>query len=157
MGLLEHEVGESADDVVTTDTTCKSSLDYSRVVLAGFSQEGALALYTGMTQHRKQQTGFRLGGIVVMSGYLPRSKQFTVAHGSESTPILHCHGEQDSVVPVQAAELSRARVSSLVKEMGGDDELYKVKTYSDLDHSVSMDELNDVAAFLKSVIPPIAD
>ena len=61
------------------------------------------------------------------------------------------------MVPVQAAELSRARVSSLVKEMGGDDELYKVKTYSDLDHSVSMEELNDVAAFLKSVIPPIAD
>ena len=158
LGLLEHEVGESADDVTTDNNTCKSSLDYSRVVLAGFSQGGALALYTGMTQHRKQQTsGLGLGAIVVMSGYLPRSKQFTVAHGSESTPILHCHGEQDSVVPVQAAELSRARVSSLVKEMGGDDELYKVKTYSDLDHSVSMDELNDVAAFLKSVIPPIAD
>ena len=170
LDLLEHEVvgpleeATTEDDVTKNDNTssCKSTtLDYSRVVLAGFSQGGALALYTGMTQHRKQQPskGLELGGIVVMSGYLPRSKQFTVANGSESTPILHCHGEQDSVVPVQAAEISRDRVSSLVKEMGGedDDELYKVKTYSDLDHSVSMEELNDVASFLKSVIPPIAE
>ena len=34
---------------------------------------------------------------------------------------------------------------------------YEVKTYSGLDHSVSIDELNDVAAFLKRVIPPISD
>lgn len=152
LGLLEEEVGQD-----TNDETCKSSVDYSRIVLAGFSQGGALALYTGMTQHRKQsQVGLGLAGIVVMSGYLPRSKQFAVAPGSESTPILHCHGKEDSVVPVQATELSRARVSSLLEEMDGKD-TYEVKTYPGLDHSVSMDELNDVAAFLRRVIPPISD
>ncbi|KAL7532570.1 hypothetical protein ACHAXR_005830, partial [Thalassiosira sp. AJA248-18] len=144
LGLLEDEA--------------KSSVDYSRVVLAGFSQGGALALYTGMTQLRKQsQMGLGLAGIVVMSGYLPRSKEFAVAKGSENTPILHCHGREDSVVPVQATELSKARVTSLVDEMGGSSDSYEVKTYPGLDHSVSMDELNHVATFLRRVVPPIVD
>mmetsp|Transcript_11287 Transcript_11287/g.20696 ORF Transcript_11287/g.20696 Transcript_11287/m.20696 type:complete len:340 (+) Transcript_11287:48-1067(+) len=152
VGLMEEEAGRDTND----ETSCKSSpVDYSRIVLAGFSQGGALALYTGMTQHRNKQNqvGLGLAGIVVMSGYLPRSKQFAVAPGSERTPILHCHGKEDSVVPVQATELSRARV---LEEMDGKD-TYEVKTYPGLDHSVSMDELNDVAAFLKRVLPTISD
>lgn len=132
----------------------QNSIDYRRIVLAGFSQGGALALYTGMTQTRKNQsTGLGLAGILVMSGYLPRSKQFTVAPGSESTPILHCHGKEDSVVPVEAASMSQARVSALFEKMGGKKESYEVKLYSGLDHSVSMEELNDVVAYLKRVIP----
>ena len=60
------------------------------------------------------------------------------------------------MVPVQAAALSKERVSSLLKEIdGGNDNSYEVKTYVGLDHSVAIDELNDVAAFLKRVIPPI--
>lgn len=114
-------------------------------------------MYTGMTQLRKHNNvGLGLGGIVVMSGYLPRSKTFTIASGSEKTPIFHCHGEQDSTVPVQAALLSKQRISSLSKDMGGNENSYEIKTYAGLDHSVSIDELNDVAAFLTRVIPPIA-
>lgn len=164
LDLVENEVlgDESHVDTTAATATCDStsSLDYSRIVLAGFSQGGALALFTGMTQMRKKgsNNGLGLGGIVVMSGYLPRSSGFTIAPGSEKTPILHCHGKEDSVVPVQAAALGRERVSSLLKEMGaGNENSYEVKTYAGLDHSVSIDELNDVAAFLKRVIPPISD
>lgn len=157
LSLVENEVSGNDSSATTTDTACVNPLDYSRIVLAGFSQGGALALYTGMTQLRKQSNvGLGLAGITVMSGYLPRSKAFAIAAGSEKTPILHCHGEQDSVVPVQATALSRERVSSLLKEMGSwDENLYEVKTYAGLDHSVAIEELNDVAAFLKRVIPPI--
>ena len=60
------------------------------------------------------------------------------------------------MVPVQAAALSKERVSSLLKERsGGNENSYEVKTYAGLDHSVAIDELNDVAAFLKRVIPTI--
>lgn len=158
LGLVESEVSGYGSSSTAAATACVNHpLDYSRIVLAGFSQGGALALYTGMTQSRRQSTaGLGLGGITVMSGYLPRSKAFAIAAGSENTPILHCHGEQDSVVPVQAAALSKERVSSLLKEIdGGNDNLYEVKTYAGLDHSVAIEELNDVAAFLKRVIPPI--
>jgi predicted esterase len=164
VGVESRGVDTTAATATTTKTTTTcdstSSLDYSRIVLAGFSQGGALALFTGMTQMRKKDSknGLGLGGIVVMSGYLPRSSGFAIAPGSEKTPILHCHGKEDSVVPVQAAALSRERVSSLLKEMGaGNENSYEVKTYAGLDHSVSIDELNDVAAFLKQVIPPISD
>lgn len=159
MKLVDDEVGisDNEDNNENDEKECKSSLDYSRVVLAGFSQGGALALYTGMSQHRTKESklGLGLAGIVVMSGYLPNSKQFTVAKGSESTPILHCHGIDDNVVPVQATEVAKARVDELVTEMGVDtnSNLYQVKTYRGLDHSVSMEELNDVANFLKRVIP----
>lgn len=157
LGLVEKEVG-SRD--TNDETTCKSSsVDYSRVVLAGFSQGGALALYTGMSQHRKNSdtVGLGLAGIVVMSGYLPRASQLEVPAGSENTPILHCHGEVDSVVPVQATDVSQARVSSLMEGIGGNSNLYEVKKYPGLDHSVAMDELNDVVSFLKRVIPPMSD
>lgn len=147
LGLLEAEA----------EAVSEPPADHSRTVLAGFSQGGALALYAGMTGRREHGgAGLGLAGIVVMSGYLPRSTRFAVAPGAEGTPILHCHGREDPVVPVQAAELSRARVSSLAEEMGEKD-TYDVKTYPGLDHSVSMDELNDVAAFLRRVVPPILE
>jgi len=170
----------SSSDIGNTSTTLlpRHSVDYSRVVLAGFSQGGALALYAGMTQRRRrrrrddggsQTRGLGLAGIVVMSGYLPRPHEFSVASGSEHTPILHCHGIDDTVVPVRATELGRERVSELVGEMtagaategvggeGGNDtrNTYEVKTYAGLQHGVSMEELDDVVEFLGRVIPPI--
>ena len=56
---------------------------------------------------------------------------------------------------VEAAGLSKDRVSSLMEDKGGKKELYQVKTYRGLDHSVLMEELDDVSAFLNKVIPPI--
>lgn len=159
LGLIENEVGSRISDG-EDDETCKSSspsssVGYSRIVFAGFSQGGAVALYTGMTQRRaRTQMGLGLAGIVVMSGYLPRASQFAIAKGSEDTPILHCHGTDDQVVPVQATDLSKERVTSALERTGGRS-TYGVKTYPGLDHSVSMEELDDVAAFLKRVIPPI--
>lgn len=154
LSLMEDEVIPNAND--------GHCVDYSRIVLAGFSQGGALALYTGMASTRKainsqpsnKPQGLGLAGILIMSGYLPRSKSFAIAPGSESTPILHCHGKQDSVVPVEATELSRNHVTSLMEKMGGKKESYEVKLYSGLDHSVSMDELDDVVTFLRRVLPP---
>jgi len=73
------------------------ALPYSRMMLAGFSQGGALSLYTGL-QLGQEQDGTdgdtcadqeeRLAGIVVMSGYLPAAKQVKVTPGLETTPIF---------------------------------------------------------------------
>lgn len=68
-----------------------NGLPYRRMVLAGFSQGGALSLFTGLQLPRE----LKLGGIVVMSGYLPAARVFDITPGLGDTPIMHCHGEAD--------------------------------------------------------------
>ncbi|KAL3788970.1 hypothetical protein ACHAW5_005626 [Stephanodiscus triporus] len=105
MDLVEGEIAAVNDDTTSTSCNESSSLDYSRIVLAGFSQGGALALYAGMTQNRRKRSsddeavGLGLAGIVVM---------------------------------MQAAKSSKERVSSLVKESGvGNGETYEVRHIAD--------------------------
>src|SRR5262249_8693002 len=68
-----------------------------RVVLAGFSQGGALALYVGM---RYAQT---LRGILVLSAYelLADTREAECGPANRPTPLLGCHGSYDPMVPVE--------------------------------------------------------
>jgi len=123
----------------------EKELPYKRMVLMGFSQGAALSLYTGMQLSGEK----KLGGIVIMSGYLPAKSQFSITEGLADTPILHCHGEADPMVQIGVARKSQ---SVLKNEMGAEN--YELKTYPGLVHSVSMDELQDVQNFLQEVLPP---
>ncbi|KAL7581424.1 hypothetical protein ACA910_022006 [Epithemia clementina (nom. ined.)] len=121
-----------------------TGLAYNRMVLAGFSQGGALSLYTGMQLKRSEQ---KLAGLVIMSGYLPAASRFKITPGLETTPILHCHGTQDMLVAASLAEKSKAAV----EQKGATD--YQYKKYP-IAHTVSIDELRDVVNFLKEKLPP---
>ena len=74
-----------------------------RIVLAGFSQGGALALYTGLRMPRK------LAGIAMLSGYLPLGASLAaeLTSAGRETPILMQHGSLDPVVAPILAERSR--------------------------------------------------
>lgn len=120
-----------------------SKLPFDRMVLMGFSQGGALSLFTGMQLEKEE----KLAGIVVMSGYLPAKAQFRITDGLESVPVLHCHGERDPMVQVGMARRSRDAVMS----MGARN--YEMKTYPSLVHSVNMEELQDIQSFLERVLP----
>ena len=61
----------------------------------GFSQGSALSPYTGVQLLPGKG---RLGGIVVMSGYLPQSSGFAISPGLEFTPVFHGHGKSDLLV-----------------------------------------------------------
>lgn len=69
-----------------------------RIVLAGFSQGGALALFTGMRH------GEALAGVMVLSAYelLPATREAEASLANRSTPLLVCHGSDDPMVPVEA-------------------------------------------------------
>lgn len=121
-----------------------SGLPYSRMVLAGFSQGGALNLFTGMQLDGPEQ---KLGGIVLMSGYLPCSQQFKITPGLEDTPILHCHGTSDPMVQHAMAIRSREHVV----ERGSTS--YELKSYNGVQHTVSPEEISDVSMFLAKVLP----
>lgn len=121
----------------------EKQLPYNRMVCMGFSQGGALSLFTGMQLSPEQ----KLAGIVVMSGYLAAKSQFNITPGLESTPILHCHGESDPMIQLPMAKKS----VEAVKELGATD--YTLKTYKGLPHSVNMDEIQDILEFLQKKLP----
>jgi lysophospholipase II len=118
-----------------------TGLPYHRMVLAGFSQGGALSLFTGF------QLPEKIAGIVCLSGYLPAAKRFKVTPGLDEVPVLHCHGTQDMLVNYSLAQKSKNKVQeSGVKS-------YTIKSYP-IGHTVDMKELTDVIHFLKGILPP---
>lgn len=112
----------------------------SRIVLAGFSQGGAIALYTGLRYPE------RLAGIAALSTYVVDAPNL-VAEASpmnRDLPIFMGHGTHDPVVALAWAEASRKTL-----EAGG----WKVEwhTYA-MEHSASPEEIVDIAAFLRRVL-----
>ncbi len=75
----------------------------ARIVLAGFSQGGAIALHAGLTHPET------LAGILALSTYLPLASQFPANRheANRATPVLMIHGDQDPIVPLALAQTSR--------------------------------------------------
>lgn len=73
------------------------------IVLAGFSQGGAIALHAGL-RHTEA-----LAGILALSTYLPLAETLAreAADANERVPVFMAHGTQDPVVPLALAESSR--------------------------------------------------
>ena len=111
-----------------------------RIVLAGFSQGGAIALQLGL-RHAE-----RLGGIAALSTYLPLedSLEAEAAAANRATPIFMAHGTEDQVIPVRMAETSRRAL-----ERHG----YKVEWHDwPMPHSVCAEEIEALSAFLGRVL-----
>ena len=110
------------------------------IVLAGFSQGGAMALFAGLRYPEK------LAGIMGLSCYLVLGARLETdrAPANHSTPVFMAHGTQDPVVaPMMGEEASRR-----LQAAG-----YAVEwhTYS-MPHSVSPQEVADIAAWLRRVL-----
>ncbi|MCL4132156.1 UNVERIFIED_CONTAM: hypothetical protein GTU68_008754 [Idotea baltica] len=107
----------------------KEGIPYSRIILGGFSQGGALALYSSLTFKNS------LAGVIALSCWLPLRNEFPSGIlGNTNTPILQCHGIGDPVVPLKFGEVT----SQLLKQFVPDLEF---KTYKDMFHS-SCDEVS---------------
>ncbi len=112
----------------------------NRIVLAGFSQGGVIALQTGLRH------GERLGGIMALSTYLACAESLGVeaTTANRDLPIFMAHGAMDPVIPMQLAKLSKARM-----ETHG----YKIDWHEyGMPHSVCAEEIDDIAVFLKRVL-----
>jgi phospholipase/carboxylesterase len=113
-----------------------------RIVLAGFSQGGAIALHAGL------RFPGRLGGILALSTYLPLPSHLAgEAHAaSRDTPILMAHGLGDEIIPI-----SSARRSARVLEAAG---YHPEWREFPMGHTVSSEEIPVIAAWLRQRIPP---
>jgi phospholipase/carboxylesterase len=107
-----------------------------KVVIAGFSQGGAMALYTGLCCQPK------VDGIIGLSTYLPISTVIEKEkHPDHShVPILLAHGQYDSIIPLSYAEES----NKLLLNMGYQPSFHLYP----MDHSVCMEELNVISKWL---------
>jgi len=72
-----------------------------RVVLAGFSQGGAVVLHAGLG------AAGPVGGIIALSTYLPAAARLTAGAMQTGVPVLLAHGTADPVIPLALAERSR--------------------------------------------------
>jgi phospholipase/carboxylesterase len=113
----------------------KRGVSADRIVLAGFSQGGAIALQAGL-RHRE-----RLAGIVALSTYLPLEDSLDRegAPANKRTPIFMAHGTQDQVIPVQLAEASKRAL-----EQRGYDIAWRAWP---MPHSVCAEEVEELGGF----------
>jgi len=113
-----------------------------RLVLAGFSQGGAIALQTGL-RHPE-----RIAGIMALSTYVPVGEKLTAeaSAANRDVPIFMAHGSYDPIIPLGQAEQSRALLQSLGYPV-------QWREYG-MPHSVCPEELADIGAWLVKVLGP---
>jgi len=112
------------------------------IVLAGFSQGGAVALQTGL-RHPE-----RLAGILALSSYLPLPDTLAqeASEANRDLPIFMSHGTQDPVIPLSWAARSRDHLVALGYAV-------EWREYP-MPHSVCAEEIEDVGRWLSGILPP---
>ena len=111
-----------------------------RVVLAGFSQGGAIVLQTALRQQE------RLAGVMALSTYLPLAPKLAAERQAinNDLPIFMAHGSYDPMIPLNRAQRSRDALLALG---------YAVEWHEyPMPHSVCPEEIADIAAFLLRIL-----
>ena len=112
----------------------------NRIVLAGFSQGGAIALQTSLRQPE------RLAGVMALSTYLPLGAKLAAERQAINSdlPIFMAHGTFDPMIPMLRAAQSRDALLALGYPV-------EWREYP-MPHSVCPEEIKDIAAFLLRIL-----
>lgn len=111
-----------------------------KIVLAGFSQGGAIALYVGLCYPHA------LAGIMGLSTYLPIHEEIFEERNTsnQNIPIMLAHGEYDHVVPFNFGVIT----GELLKKLG-----YNVSWHSyPMRHQVCQEEIDQISHWLQTVL-----
>jgi phospholipase/carboxylesterase len=120
-----------------------AGISAARIVLAGFSQGGAIALQAGLRYAQP------LAGILALSTYLPLAASLAAegAPANRAIPILMCHGRHDPVVPL---ELAHKSYESLIAQ-GYTPQLLEYP----MEHTLCAEEVTAISQWLTQVLPPV--
>ncbi|XP_076440761.1 acyl-protein thioesterase 1-like [Babylonia areolata] len=121
------------------ESEVKSGIPRNKIFIGGFSQGGAVALYTAFTVDKP------VGGIVALSTWLPLHKKLTdekVTKYNKDVPILQCHGTSDPLVQFSWGQRTNHFIQSFNPKI-------EFKTYPGMMHSSCPQEMQDVKAFLE--------
>lgn len=122
--LIEHEI--------------ERGIAAERIVLAGFSQGGAVAYEAGLTFPKK------LAGIMALSTYLATKDTLVAEAVQAQTPILVQHGNQDPIVPVTLGQMATEWLEAKGYSV-------QYQTYP-MAHQVSGSQIADIASWLNQVL-----
>jgi phospholipase/carboxylesterase len=120
------------------DREIARGMESNRVVLAGFSQGGAVALHAALTYPKP------LAGLMGLSTYFATADSIVPHQANRQLPVLLCHGTLDPVVPETLGRQTELRLRS----MG-----YAPKYINyGMQHAVCYEEVVDISAWLQSVL-----
>jgi phospholipase/carboxylesterase len=139
----ERGVRESQAHITALiEREAKRGVAEENVVLAGFSQGGAIALQTGLRHPRK------LAGVMALSTYLPLAETLPqeAAPANKATPLFMAHGTYDPVVPLMMGAGSMTLLTGLGYAV-------EWRQYP-MPHSVCPEEIQDIGTWLRRVLNP---
>ncbi len=146
--MVEDEAGFRSTDLAIRELISREiqrGIPAGRIVLAGFSQGGAVSLYTA------PRFAERLAGVMALSAYLPLASRLAAEQGPANlaTPIFMAHGLADAMIPIARAIDSRALLQSLG---------YSIEWHQyPMAHALCTEEVADIRHFLLRVLPPLAE
>lgn len=117
------------------DREIERGVDSGNIIIAGFSQGGAVAYELGLSYPR------RLGGILALSTYFATAKTVEVSEANRGIPINIYHGTHDPMVPESLGRLSVDTLSKMGFEPS-------YKTFP-MEHSVCLEEVQDIGRFIR--------
>jgi phospholipase/carboxylesterase len=114
-------------------------IDSQRIIIAGFSQGGVIALHVAACSPKP------LGGVIALSTYLPLHEQLSsrIDEAHKNTPVFMAHGCYDPVVPITLGRMSFDLVKTLFNN-------HQWHEYA-MEHSVCMEEIEMISEWLQQL------
>ena len=116
-----------------------SGIAAEKIILAGFSQGGVIALHAGLRYK------YRLAGIVALSTYLPTLEQLKTERSpaNNSTPVLMAHGTMDPVIAIQLGQRACNALAAME---------YNIEWHEyPMEHAVCLEEIKHISAFIDRI------
>ncbi|PLW70620.1 alpha/beta hydrolase [Pseudohalioglobus lutimaris] len=134
LGRSTRQVHDLIQDEIDSGTPAE------RILLAGFSQGGVLALHTALYYPK------RLAGILALSTFLADEESLGTkkAEVNAQIPILMCHGKQDMVLPVALGESAFATLKNAGYEV--------VWREYPMGHEVCLEQIQEISRWLQRVL-----
>lgn len=136
----EEQLTKSAAAVhALIDREVERGMESNRIILAGFSQGGAVIIHAALTCVRP------LAGALVLSSYFPTADTIQPESANVRLPILVCHGSRDPVVNESLGQLAETNL----KNMGHQT---RYQSYP-MEHTVCLEEIRDISRWIQEILP----
>lgn len=133
------QLNQSAAEIITlVEQEIAKGIPSERILLAGFSQGGAVVYQAALTYHKP------LAGLLALSTYLATSESISLAKSNAKLPIMIMHGSQDPVVPEALGQFANQFFI---------DRSYncQYKTYA-MQHSVCAEQVGDISRWINKTL-----